>query len=180
MTVRGALPLLAALVLCGCGRSSPPVNGAAEGSAPPDQIIGDFTMDNYTGSGREWTLKSPKAYVFEPQKRVEVETPRIQFFDDGKPGAQLEAGMGRFHTGKKNLRAWDGVVMVSTDGARLESEWMFYDAKKDLVTSTAPVTVTRGRSVLRGVGWEAKSDMSRVVVRNQTVEISPMDHPRKR
>jgi LPS export ABC transporter protein LptC len=166
------------LVMWGCGR---PSSGEAEKvSAAPDQIIGQFTMDNFTGKGREWTLESPKAYVFEPQERVDVDAPHIRFYDEGKPGALLEAGKGRFHTGRKDLRAWDGVVMISTDGARLESDWMNYDAVQDLVTSTAPVTVTRGRSVLRGIGWEAKPDMSRVVVRKQRVEIFEADRPKKK
>ena len=62
------------------------------------------------------------------------------------------------------------MVLVSTDGARVESPCMDYHADLDQVTSTASVTVYRNASVLRGVGWEAKPDLSHVVVHHQKVE----------
>jgi LPS export ABC transporter protein LptC len=162
---RAAALLLLAAAACRRGPAAPEAKPSA-----PDQVIAQFTMDNFQQGAREWTLEAPRAFVFEAEKRVEVEKPHIRFYDKGRPGASLDAGRGRFFTDRRDLRAWDGVVMVSTDGARLESPWMDYDADKDLVTSTAPVTVTRQRSVLRGVGWEAKPDLSKVVVKRQTLE----------
>lgn len=170
---------LFSLALAGCRRAGP---AAEPKDVPPDQVIAQFTMDNFSGAGREWTLTSPKAYIYEPDNRLEVEQPHIQFYEKGRPGAVMDAGRGRFFTDRRDLRAWDGVVMVSTDGARLESPWMDYDATADLVTSTAPVTVTRPNTVLRGVGWEAKPDLSRVVVKNQTLEYTGagLGHKRKK
>lgn len=172
-----AAALLLALAAGACSSDRGP---AANAPSIPDQIIVDFTMDNFAQNTREWKLESPKAYVYEKENRVEVEQPHIRFYDNGRPGATMDAGRGRFFTDSRSLRAWDGVVMVSTDGARVESPWMDYNAKADLVTSTAAVTVTRQRSVLRGVGWQAKPDLSKVVVRNQTLEYVGPAPERKR
>jgi len=58
----------------------------------------------------------------------------------------------------------------------LESDWVRYEKQADRFVSTAPVTVTRGRSIVKGVGWEARSDLSDMVVREQRGEIAPEDN----
>jgi LPS export ABC transporter protein LptC len=164
------IPALVFLLAAACRRGRGGSAGQESKPAVPDQVIGDFSMDNYDLGVRAWRLESPRAFVYEPEKKVELVRPHIRFYDKGRPGTVLEAGRGLLRTDRKDMRAWDGVVMVSTTGARLESPWMDYQAAEDRVVSTAPVTVTRGKSVMRGVGWEAKPDLSRLVVRHQTVE----------
>ncbi len=166
------LPALILLPAAGCRRASRPPAGVAATVKPsvPDQVIAQFTVDNYTKGEHTWNLESPKAFVFEPEKRVDLDNPHIRFFEKGKPGAKMDAGKGSYFTDTGNLRSWDGVVLVSSDGARVESPSMDYNASLDKVTSTAAVTVYRIDSVLRGVGWEAKPDLSHVVVHHQKVE----------
>jgi LPS export ABC transporter protein LptC len=163
------LLLLFVSAACRRGASAP---AEAARPSPPDQIIGQFTMDSFAKGAHAWTLESPKAYVYEPEKRVDVDQPRIRFYDKDRPGALMTAGKGRFRTDNRDLFAWDGVVITSTDGARLQSDWMKYASARDVVVSTAPVTLTRGSSVVRGIGWEAKPDLSHMVVHHQTVEWS--------
>jgi LPS export ABC transporter protein LptC len=166
---RGAALLFGAL-LAGCSSKKGPGTGPAEKQSAPDQVISQFSVDNVVDGERRWVLESPKAYVYETEKHVDIDYPKIRFMDKGKPGTLMQAGRGRYFTETGSLRSWDGVVLVSTDGALVESPWMDYDARRDLVTSTAPLTVTRQDSILRGVGWEAKSDVSRVIVHHQTIE----------
>ncbi len=174
--MRRAGSLVLALLLAAACRRGEPSSDAPEAKAtPPDQIIASFAMDSYAKGAREWVLESPKAFVYEADKRVDVDRPHIRFYRNEKPGSVVEAGRGRLHTDSRDLEAWNGVVMVSTEGARLESPSMDYKSAQDLVVSTAPVVVTRGSSVIRGVGWEAKPDMSHMVVHHQTVEWSGPD-----
>jgi LPS export ABC transporter protein LptC len=171
--VRGArrLPaLFLGALLGGCSSKHAPAAGAAEKTAAPDQVISQFTVDNIVDGERRWVLESPKAYVFEAEKHVDLDFPKIRFLEKGRPGTLMQAGRGRYFTETGSLRSWDGVVLVSTDGALVESPWMDYDAPRDLVTSTAPVTVTREDSILRGIGWQAKPDISRIIVHHQTIE----------
>jgi hypothetical protein len=70
--------------------------------------------------------------------------------------------------------------MVSTDGARLNSDWLQYVAEKDRIVSTAPVTIVRRGSVIRGVGWEAAPDLSEVFIKRQRVEIDDADRKQAR
>lgn len=166
--------LAGALCLSACGPASPRAPAPAPKGAP-DQVIEDFSIDGFSGPQRDWTLRSPLARVFEKDHRIELRTPSVQFFEQDRPSSTLDAGAGRIDTESRDIWAWDGVVMASTDGARLTSDWMLYRRSDDRIVSTAPVTIVRGGSVINGVGWEATPDLSAVSVLRQQVEISTSD-----
>jgi LPS export ABC transporter protein LptC len=152
---------------------------AAQEGITPDQILSTFVLDAFAGGEKEWALRAPRAFVYEVDSRVDVERPWVRFYDKGEPGSELQAGRGRLFGDRRDLYVWDGVVLVSTDGVKLETEWVDYKSALDLIMSTAPVTVTQKGSVVRGVGWEAKPDLSQIVIRNQEVEWTGFD-PRRR
>jgi len=131
----------------------------------------DFTLEAFAPEGREWTLESPRAHFFELEKEINVETPRVSFYDQDALSSNMESGRGRVHTGSEDLWAWDDVLIVSTDGVRLTSDWMHYVGHENRIISTAPVTIVREGTVITGVGWEASPDLSEVVVHNQRVEV---------
>lgn len=139
-----------------------------------------FSLNNFSKGQLEWALTAPHADIFETDHRVEMEEPFIQFYKDQEKSSTLQAVHGRINTESKDMWAWDKVVMTSTDGARLTSDWMQYVSALDLIQSTAPVTIERGGSVTNGVGWEARPDLSQIVIHQQKVEILAQDMPRKR
>jgi len=146
----------------------------------PEQTVVRFTLDAYAEGVKDWSLTAPRADLFETMNRIDVKRPTVQFFERGRPGSVMDAGAGIVHTDTQDMRAWAGVVMVSTDGARVESDWLDYKNKEERLISTAPVTIVRGGSVTRGVGWEASPDLSEIIIRQQTVEIEDKDMPRRK
>jgi LPS export ABC transporter protein LptC len=171
----------AALALSACGKPAPAPGAPAESSGPaPDRVIKNFTIDSFAGGERDWVLRAPKADFFESKNLVLIERPFVQFYEGEEPSSTLESGRGEIHTGSRDLWAWDEVVMVSTDGARLNSDWLQYVAEKDRIVSTAPVTIVRRGSVIRGVGWEAAPDLSEVFIKRQRVEIDDADRKQAR
>lgn len=173
-----AAAALASLALCACRAPAPPPE-SAEARAPagpaPDQVIGDFTIDSFGAGKRDWSLRAPRADVYEKQNLVLLQRPFIQFYDGEELSSTLESGRGEIHTDSRDLWAWDEVVMVSTDGAHLNSDWLHYVGEKDRIISTAPVTIVRRGSTIRGLGWEASPDLSEVFIKNQRVEIDDED-----
>jgi LPS export ABC transporter protein LptC len=129
-------------------------------------------MDSFAGEWRESSLSARKADVFEKENRIDILEPVAQFYEQGQLSSTLQAGRGRMDSQTRDVWAWDSVVIISTDGARLASDWMHYISAKDRIVSTAPVTITRPGSVIHGRGWEATPDLSQVVVHQQEVEIS--------
>ncbi len=171
---RAALGVLVLCAACHRKPGAPLSDPSSEGD--PDQTLATFTMDSYGGAYRQWSLKSPHADLFDRDHRVELVSPQVRFFNEGRAGSVVNAAQGRLDTETKDFWAGGGVVMVSTDGVRLESDWVRYEKQADRFVSTAPVTVTRGRSIVKGVGWEARSDLSDMVVREQRGEIAPEDN----
>ncbi len=166
-----AIAGLAAL-LAACGGTPPAPPDAA---APPDQVIREFRMDTYARGSLAWSLTAPAARVFDGPQRADLERPEVRFFADQRPGSVVTAAHGEMNTRTRDMTAGGGVVIVSTEGARLETPWMRYDSQKDLLFSTAAVVIARGRSVVRGVGWSARPDFSEMEVRRQRGEIAPED-----
>lgn len=164
------------MMVMACRRPSVAPRVAQESQMEPDQTLSTFTMDSYIGALRQWTLTSPHANLFDRDHRVDLASPEVQFFSAEQSGANVTASEGRLDTETKDFWAGGGVVMVSADGVYLKTDWVRYEKLSDRFVSTAPVTVTRGRSIVRGVGWEARSDLSDMVIRNQRGEIAPEDH----
>jgi LPS export ABC transporter protein LptC len=168
--------LLVGLISC---RRAPESRGGRPGLSVPEQTVRDFAVESFAQGQKDWVLRSPHADLFEASHRIDVQAPKIQFFEKGEPSSNVEAGQGRINTETKDLWVWENVVMTSTDGVRLVSDHLRYDREQDRVVSTAPVTITKGGSVTRGVGWEARPDLSEIVIRRQRVEIAPEDVPGK-
>lgn len=170
------------LALAGLGacRQGPAKPSSAPKGPVPEQTIQRFTLNNFADGTLEWALTAPHADVFELEHRVEMKRPFIQFYKGEEKSSALQADRGRIDTETKDMWAWQNVVMTSTDGARLTSDWMQYVSALDLIQSTAPVTIERGGSVTNGVGWEARPDLSQIVIHQQKVEILAQDMPRKR
>ncbi len=140
--------LVAAGALFACRSPRPAGETVAQSPAGdhPDQVLGQFTMDAYNGLRRQWALSAPRGELFDREHRVDLVNPRIRFYNDGRPGSEVVAAQGRLNSETKDMWATGGLVMVSTDGVRLESEWAHYDKKTDRFVSTAPVTVPMARS----------------------------------
>jgi len=171
------LVFVAAIVLGGgflasCRSSHPAGRVEKAAAVSPDQVIRNFSIDSFAGKEKDWHLESPRADIFESENRIRIQKPSIRFFENSEPSSSLEAGAGEIQTsGARDLWAWDQVVMTSTDGARLTSEWLHYISEKERIVSTAPVTIVRPGTTIQGVGWEATPDLSEVLVRQQRVEI---------
>lgn len=161
-----------ALGLAACGGKPA---ATIEGSAVPDQVIREFRMDTYAKGALAWSLTAPEARMYDASQRADLDKPEVRFFQDRRPGSVVTAAYGDMNTRTRDMGAGGGVVIVSTEGARLETPWMRYDSQKDLLFSTAAVVMTRGRSVVRGVGWSARPDFSEMEVRRQRGEIAPED-----
>lgn len=167
---------VAALALFACRAPTPPPMAEARPAGPaPDQVIENFTIDSFGAGKRDWSLRAPRADVYESKNLVLIQRPFIQFYEGEELSSTLESGRGEIHTGSRDLWAWDEVVMVSTEGARLNSDWLQYVGEKDRIVSTAPVTIVRRGSTIRGLGWEASPDLSEVFIKNQRVEIDDED-----
>lgn len=152
-----------------------------------DQTMERLHIQSYDGSQLEWELSAPKAEVFSDKGQTIIRDPEIDLFDHGKKSTTVKADEGLMLAGETRssltlstfsvaLEPGDiflsgNVVMVSTEGNRLMTDWAHYRKSVELIVSRAPVKVVRPDSITEGVGLEATPDLSKVKIFDQTLVI---------
>lgn len=192
-TGRPILPILtlALALTAGCANNGPSADAPEDqaGSSRPDLSMDRLHLQIYGETGLEWEMTAPSAQGHTSESYMIAEDVHLTLFESGEKSTDLSAQTGILMTEssdpasvKSSVKEVDGkllnkgdmflrgdVVAVSTDGARLETDWLWYHRAQDIITSTAPVRVTRGNSVTTGSGLEATSDLGRVQIFDQTV-----------
>jgi lipopolysaccharide export system protein LptC len=139
----------------------------------------------------QWTLNAARAEGFTTRNFLRAIDMRVQLFENGAKSSDITANEGIVatdntapvtvrgfsegftgHSFKKGDMFMDGdVVVVSTEGSKLTTDWIYYDKTTDLITSTAPVQIVRSDSITRGQGLEASADLTKVKIFKQTLVI---------
>lgn len=160
----------------------------------PELVMENADIEFYGEKGLEWELISPKTQSFTLKKKIIASPLTVHIFKDGRPSTKVDADRGQLNTAteptviqkipgfSKDLSLLPGdmflsgnVVVVSTDGNKMKTDWLHYKKSLDLIVSTAPVELIRSDSITHGIGLESTADMNRVKIFNQTVIIKDSD-----
>lgn len=176
----------------GCRSAKPALNGAGAATSEVQSELKMTKMrsQSFTENGLEWELEAPFGEVFSRRNLMRLKMLTVQLFDKGQKSTDITARQGIMSTGPQtmidgnhdqslfglklepgDMHLSGDVVMISTDGSKLTTDWVHYHKKTDTVTSTAPVKVERQDSITHGVGMEASADMSRLHIFNETLLI---------
>ncbi len=164
---------------------------AANGREVSELKMTAMHVQSYSESGLEWEMNAPFGEVFTHKNIMRVKDMSVQLYENGTKSSDVSAMRGIMSTGPKvesktpvggptaadvSLDQGDmyldgNVVMISTDGSKLLTDWAHYHKKTNLITSKAPVRVERKDSITTGIGMEASADMSHVHIFNETLTI---------
>jgi hypothetical protein len=149
-------------------------------------------VQSWGARGLEWELHSPLGEGFTQRNVIQVSSMTVQLFENGQRSTEISAPRAFMATGDRpkppelprtiepvtgiKLTPGDmyldgGVVVVSTEGSRLATNWVQYYTAEGVIRSSAAVEVRRPDSITRGKGLEATSDLSNVKIFNQTLVI---------
>lgn len=190
---RRLLPALTAALLA---VASPACRTAADPAAPqrsddpaPELLMRGLIVQSWGGSGLDWEMRAPIGEGFTRRNFIQVSSMNVQLFDEGVKSTRISADravMATSATGAREPRIepMEGVylssgdmfmegrvVLVSTEGSRLRTDWVRYGARDEIIRSSAPVEVERPDSITRGKGLEATADLSTLKIFNQTLVI---------
>ncbi len=164
-----SLTLLLILAAGGCGREPEPAAGPAVPARLPEQEILDYRLIQTEAGVRRWTLNSERMRKYADQVEVELDEPRMEFYRAGVYYSTLTARHGRANLDGRNMFAKGGVVVVTTDGRRLETEEINYDNGTGRITNTVFNRFTRGGDVVTGYGLDASPDLEHFELRGRVV-----------
>lgn len=174
--VAGALALLLALGLGGCGRERD-TRTATSPRELPDQEVSDFVVSETDAGAVEWKLYARRASMFNAKALVLAQGVRVDFFDEqGARSSTLTADEGELHQVRRDMVARGNVVLQTTEGTRMSTEELKFDNASQKIRSERFVRFERAGNVLTGVGFESDPNLEhyefkrqvRAVVRTQS------------
>lgn len=153
------LVITVSLFLAACGDNKPrpklPLGDKMEDI--PSYVMQGFKMRNTDKGGVDWELEAKGAQVFEMKKKAYAQDFTMHTFEKNGSTSVLTGERAVINTDTNFLEATGNVRLKSDNGMLLITDKLFWDDAKKLAYGDAAVTVIKGGTVLKGVGFE--SDM---------------------
>jgi hypothetical protein len=184
-----AAALLLALAACRHGGKAGAAKDVPAAERPPELRMQGLIVQSWGANGLEWEMRSPVGEGYNKRNIIQVSSMDVQLYDKGEKSTKINADRAVMATsnpgpGDPPIEPLPGVllssgdmlldghvVMNSTEGTHLQTDWVRYDSRARIVNSSAPVQVERPDSITKGKGLEATADLSKLKIFNQTLVI---------
>ncbi|MDD2804553.1 MAG: LPS export ABC transporter periplasmic protein LptC [Elusimicrobiales bacterium] len=161
------LPLLLLPLLAACG-----ANDARE-ALPGVSLLENFSMSEADRLGSRWRLDADKGRLDEKKGVITFTSPRIRFYDSGKVSSEVTSRAGSLKMTEKSAVLSDEVVVTAVrDGMRLATSKLYYSSARAKIWTEEPVTIYKGRTVIRGRGFTANPDLSEIEIQRQETRLA--------
>jgi len=152
---RFVLPLvLLTLALAGCSRndkSSDTDPTAIDSAAYPDSEVSGAKIYLYNRGGVTTEIVADKIVQFESKDSTMAYNLDIDAFDTlGAVTSQVFGDSGIIRENEGRFTIFGNVVVITEDGMRLETDYLYWDSKHDRIFTDAFVQITTEGEVLRG------------------------------
>ena len=152
---------LSMVVTLGCQEpKSPPVASVRLLPDSAEQMLFGVRF-NLTDAGvRRAELLADTAFMYNDNTRTELRRITSTFFTAmGERDATLTARAGTYEIRVGTMEARGNVVVVSTDGRKLETPQLRYDPTRSEIASDSAFTLTRLDGVVQGIGFISDPNM---------------------
>jgi LPS export ABC transporter protein LptC len=110
-------------------------------------------------------VRADTAYLYDENTRAELKRVNTTFFTtNGEKNATLTARAGTYRVRIGTMEARGDVVVVSTDGRKLQTPQLKYDPQRAEISSDSAFTYTTPENVVQGIGFIADPQMRNVKV----------------
>jgi LPS export ABC transporter protein LptC len=147
------LALFLLFFLSGCQQEEPARTADDSFEDMPEQVIENMEVTFTEGGRRTGVLQADSVAIYQGGRIKEGRRVRVDFYDrQGEHVSVLTALEGIYDTEDEAVHARGDVVVVSDDGARLETDTLSWKKETNRITTRAHVTITRGRDEVSGYG----------------------------
>ena len=132
--------------------------------------------------GSRWQLDAEYSETFEQQHTTAMRKVTIKVDQQSKSASTsrswtVTSDEGDLDQETKNVELRGNVVLVSSDGLRLETERLRWDAEGQRAWTDEPVTIYRAGTVVRGSGFESRVAEEATSVKGRVRAIFKRDAP---
>lgn len=153
----------AALALCGCAEKPARETSPAADGGPAQQVVDLVLRESEQGRLR-WVLRADTALAYGEGEPTQLRGLHLDFYNATGDSVRstLTAREGEVTEARRDLVARGSVVVETPAGHRLETEELRFDHEANRVFSPLFVRLTRGGSVLTGIGLESDPELRSV------------------
>lgn len=150
--------------------STPPVAKKSVVPDSADQVMYGVRFFLTDGGLRRAELVSDTAYMYDENTRTELRVVNSTFYKvSGEKDAVLTSKTGSYNIRLGSMEARGNVVVISTDGRKLESPHLRYDPSRNEIASDSAFTITEtGGRVTQGIGFIGDPALNNVRVLSST------------
>lgn len=158
-----AAALAAGSAACESGGARPTATVQAVDTA--DQVLEGFSHYVTTDGIRQSHLEADTAYFYESGQLAVLRGLRATFYDPkGSESSHLTARQGTYHWQDGSMEAAGSVVVIGSDGRRLETDTLKFDPKKNEIWTDQTFRFEqRKNEFMQGRGFTSDPDFKNVV-----------------
>ena len=150
------------LAFAACRKAPPPPR------AYPRQTLTKLSLSQSYLGASVWKLQSPSALLEEATQKADLDSPRMQFYKEGRLSSRVSSLTGRVNLATHDVILSTDVVLVSMeDQSVLKTDLLNYSSKEDKLWTESEVELRKPAGVMRGRGMRASPDLSDVRIFHQ-------------
>ena len=131
-----------------------------------DQMLVRMTHVLTTNGVARAKVQADTAYLFSSTQSADLRTVRVTFYDAlGHETSTLTARTGSYQWRTGDMEGRGNVVVVTTDGRRLETEALRYSQAKDSVSSDVPFVFEAPDRHIEGDGFTSDPSFRNVIAK---------------
>lgn len=144
----------------------------AEETKDSDQQINDFSLSGFGEKGKKsWDISGKSADIFDNNVKLNDVTGNLY---QEKDQVKLTADKGDFDKVEGSVHLEDNVVITTSTGAKLTTDSLDWDRKKQIVTTEAAVNIEKETMVTTAVGAVAEPNLNKVTLQKDVkVDLNP-------
>ncbi len=133
-----------------------------------EQKILSFDMVSYAEDGtKKWKLEGDSADIL--AEIVNLSNIHMETFDE--PKITLTARRGDYDRDTKEISLFDDVIVLTSDGVTIKTDYLKWDGKNDTVTTDKAVRIERSDVVADGIGAVAMPQMKKVTLKKDVTVV---------
>jgi len=124
--------------------------------ASADLRIKDVDLEEVT-NGVRWLLRAEQALMYDQEGRTNLRNLTVRVFQKDRSWTIL-GDEGDLDQKTKNVEIRKNVVITSSDGLRMDTSVIHWDADAQRLWTDEPVTLSRDGSVIQGTAFDMTTD----------------------
>ena len=150
------------VVGCESGGARPTATVQAADTA--DQVLEGFSHYVTENGVRKSHIEADTAYFYEASQLALLRKLRATFYDaKGAESSKLTADHGTYRWQDGSMQADGKVVVIATDGRKLETETLKFDPKKNEISTDQAFRFAHDNEFIQGTSFSSDPDFKNVV-----------------